>query len=428
MPLCIMGNVKKMKPHLAIKYTCTGCMACVDSCQTFALKGTWSGDGHLYVVCIEEKCIQCGKCVKVCPITSQFSYEKENSTSIPYTAWSNDDAIRMTSSSGGIFATIAYYIIKNGGCVAGSVMDDISIKHILTDKVEDIALMQGSKYQQGNSTGIYINVKEKLKEGRRVFFSGVPCQVAGLYSFLGKLAESELLLTADLVCSGFPSSCLLKRFIEEIGFDENKTQKISVTYRNKNAGWEKSKKITITYNEKNDEPKKNKITDYGFNNLVYSGFGCNYTARYSCGDCQFSFLKRKSDMTLADFWGEKQFPEEHFKGISCVVTHSDAGLKMLAVAGITFHKIQWKNFIPYNKMVYQKIHFLQVHPARKFLAWNFSHFSYATLEKIYGGKIDKKDILWLPYKIFNFVLWKISNHKAKKYNSMILKKLNHEKN
>ena len=403
-------------------------MACVDSCQTSALKSSWTEDGHLYPAFIEGKCIQCGKCEKVCPITSKFSYERNNSLSIPYAAWATDNAVRIASSSGGIFAAIAYHVIRNGGNVAGSIMDNISIKHILTDKVEDIALMQGSKYQQGDSTGVYVAVKEKLKEGQRVFFSGVPCQVAGLYSFLGKLAESELLLTADLVCSGFPSSRLLKRFIEEIGFGGEKSRKISVTYRNKNAGWEKSKKINITYNEKNHESKDKKITDYGFNNLVYNGFGCNYTARYSCGNCQFALLRRKSDMTLADFWGEKNFAEEHFRGVSCVVAHSDAGIKILDAAGIIFHEIKWKNFLPYNKMVYQKIHFLQIHPARKFLVWNFSHFSYAVLEKIYGGKIGRKDIFWLPYKIFNFVLWKISSHNAKKYNNLSLKRLKHEKN
>ena len=422
-----------MTPNLATKYTCTGCMACVDSCGFSALNGEWADDGHLYVIFREDRCTGCGNCEKSCPVVNDFSYESEKSTSTPYAAWANDDAIRMKSSSGGIFAAIAYHIIRYGGYVAGAVMDGIKVRHIISNNQGDIARMQGSKYQQGDSTGIYCAVKEKLKENHLVFFSGVPCQVAGLYSFLGKLGDSDLLLTSDLVCSGFPSSHFLQRFVKYIypavlAGSEN-PKKINVSYRNKNEGWEKSQKITVRYCS-NDRighgTNECAVVDYAPQNFVFNGFLSGYSARYSCGDCQFTKLNRKADLTLADFWNDKTFLEEHYKGVSCVVTHSHAGRKILEKVDVTLHAINWKEFLPYNKMVYRKLPFLKIHPARRLLAWNFAHLPIEILGKIYGGKIKNSEILWLPYKIFNFILWKIGLKIRNKYNNEFLKTMLHE--
>jgi hypothetical protein len=329
----------------------------------------------------------------------------------------------MRSASGGIFAAVADYIIRNGGYVVGAIMDGVTVKYVITDKLEDIANMQGSKYQQADSTGIYKLVKEKISAGSVVFFSGVPCQVAGLYSLLGKLGHSDLLLTADLVCTGFPTSLLLKRFMDNINYPYSK-----ISYRNKSKGWINSDGRFVTVNALalTVTNRPGEIIDYGRNNFVYNGYFCGHTLRYSCSNCRFPFLNRKADLTLADFWGEKHFPEEHYKGISCVVAHSDAGRKLLTAADITFHEVEWADFIPFNKMVYSKMPYLKIHPARRLLAWNFSHLSFTCLEKIYGGKIKKTNIVWLPYKIFNFIIWKISEKRRKIYNKNFLKKIRNE--
>ncbi|MEL7587605.1 MAG: Coenzyme F420 hydrogenase/dehydrogenase, beta subunit C-terminal domain [Prolixibacteraceae bacterium] len=424
----------EMSPKLANKFTCTGCMVCVDACTFSALKSKWDDDGHLYVECDNRKCTGCGKCEKICPVVGEFSYEREISTSVPYVAWANEDAIRILSSSGGIFAPIAYHTINNGGYVAGAVMDGFSVKHILTNKSEDIVRMQGSKYQQGDSTGVYNAVKEKLIEGKPVFFTGVPCQVAALYAFLGKHGKFESLLTADLACSGFPTSLLLKKFAQEkIGIDvENESQKISVTYRSKNEGWRKSQKISVTYRSKDEDLRRSQNRpgkDYGINNFVYNGFCSGNTQRYSCSNCKFALLNRKADLTLADFWSDKRFREQHYKGVSCVVVHSGKGQTMLTQAGLfIYYQAEWNDFIPYNKLIYNKLTFLKIHPARVFMAWNFKHLSYPVLEKLYGKKIDKSDLIWLPYKLFNFIVFKIRSEKRKKYNSLFLKKLTNGKN
>ena len=422
------------KPLLATKRTCTGCMACSDACNSNALNMIVASDGHYYPKLNLDNCTNCGLCTKVCPIVSKFDYQSIENISRPYAAWANDDSIRMSSSSGGIFAPIAYHTIKNGGYVAGAIMDGISVKHILTNKAEDIIQMQGSKYQQADSMGVYNAVREKLKDGKFVFFTGVPCQVAALYSFLGKYGKSELLLTSDLACSGFPTSLLLKKFIEEkIGKDvENESKNIFISYRSKDKGWKKSQKFFVSYHSKDEEwdkSKKSLETDYGLNNFVYNGFLSGTTQRYSCSDCKFALLQRKADLTLADFWKDKRFPEEHYKGISCVVAHSERGRTILTKnVYFTFHQVKWADFIPYNKLVYHKLPFLKVHPARVFMAFNFKHLPFSILEKIYGKKINMNDVLWLPYKIFNLVIFKIRTRKREKYKTMFLKKNINEKN
>ena len=137
---------KREEPLLASRKKCTGCLACIDACNFDALKGTFQSDGFLYPAVNLENCTQCGLCTKTCPVVNGFSYQSENDTSKPYAAWSNNDELRMRSSSGGVFAAFAKKTIKEGGYVAGSAMEELSVKHILINNVNDICILQGSKY------------------------------------------------------------------------------------------------------------------------------------------------------------------------------------------------------------------------------------------------------------------------------------------
>ena len=47
-----------------------------------------------------------------------------------------------------------------------------------------------------------IEVKDCLKNGQQVLFTGTPCQIAGLYAYLHK--DYDNLLTLDLACHGTP--------------------------------------------------------------------------------------------------------------------------------------------------------------------------------------------------------------------------------
>ncbi len=332
----------RIKPSLANHTTCTGCMACVDSCPHKALNAVIAHDGHYYVHWDQEKCINCGLCSKTCPIIS-----KKNPLALEknlYAAWSNDEVLRMNSSSGGVFAAIAVSVLKQGGIVFGATMIGTNVIHRAITKIEDIKLLQGSKYQEGNLSGIYKEVRQYLKADKYVLFSGMPCQIAGLYSFLGECAYQKL-LTIDLVCGGLPSINPMNAFLQHT----DKSIKTIKSFRDKTHGWKSIgyKYALITQNNDNTE------SNYGYNNCVLLAFSSHMGNRYSCNNCRFTYYNHFSDLTIADFWGDKSFPEQHYQGLSAVISHTPQGEKLLLDADLTIHKANLKNCLYNNpRMVY----------------------------------------------------------------------------
>ncbi|SHE69663.1 4Fe-4S dicluster domain-containing protein [Mariniphaga anaerophila] len=389
--------MKNKKPILASKSECTGCMVCADACNFDAIDIKLQKDGHYYPKINTDICTQCGLCTKACPVVSNFEYKSEKDISKPFAAWAKNDEIRINSASGGVFAAIAEAIIKEGGVVAGATMDGLNVKHILIDNIEDIERLQGSKYQQSNTVGIYRDTFNYLKREKTVLFSGVPCQVAGILNYLKNKKFSGKLFTVDMVCGGVPSFLLVDSFIKS----HPNVEKI-ISYRNKKNGWHsKNYRYELTfYSDKNSCSDKN--------NLIIKGFSSALTNRDSCSQCRYSHHNRKSDITLADFWGLKDYPEEHYKGVSLAITHSVEGKQLLANSNITFHKTAWKKCIPYNpRIIYGKRPFHRIHPARIFMPFLFKNLKYQTLTKIYAGNISGKNVLWLPYKIFNYISYKL---------------------
>ena len=120
-----------------------------------------------------------------------------------FAAWNKDDIIRKDSTSGGLFSLIAQDTLECGGVVFGAALDSkLRLRHIACFEPEDLRYLRGAKYVQSDLRGTYREVRELLKS-RPVLFSGTPCQVDGLYHFLGNRPEN--LTTCDLVCQGVPS-------------------------------------------------------------------------------------------------------------------------------------------------------------------------------------------------------------------------------
>lgn len=381
-----------MTIKLASKNECTACMACMDSCKNRAIKDYIAKDGHLYVKIDTDLCIECGKCLQVCPIVSMYNYEDANRKSQPYVCWANDMELRLKSASGGLFAAMAYHILSKGGIVAGAIMDGIEVKHILIDTICNLSKIQNSKYQQVNSKGIYKSVKEKLKNGKTVLFGGTPCQIAGLYCYLGTEKIVNNLYTVDMICSGFPSKLALDAFLK------NKKEPVeTLIYRDKKNGCVNGQRLSVII--ANTEKKTSKIEIHE-KSLIYSTFGTHYTLRNSCLNCHYAYAKRKADITMADFWGDTDFPKEHYNGISLAVVHTSMGLKLMKDSKLTIHISSWKKALKVNfRMVYGSWDILKYHPAKIFSSWIFSCFSYSVLAKIYRDT-DTYSLSWYPYLFF----------------------------
>ena len=371
-------------PILATNHECTGCMACVDACHSGALTRVWNEEGHLTYRCDTNKCVLCHQCEKVCPVVSHYRYQEESSSKF-FAAWCKDDILRKSSSSGGAFAAMASYVIAHGGWVVGASNEGVcDIKHIAIDHIKDLHKLQGSKYTQSDATGSYSLTLRLLNQGKLVLYSGTGCQVSGLLSYLKQKRYSGKLITVDIVCGGVPSRYLIDKFLEN---EPYKVRKV-VSFRSKDNGW-KSK--GFTYNLITEDDKGNKHDYTGIHNLITDGFSREMTERYSCYNCQFNGVGRQSQFTIGDLWGDKQFVEQHEKGLSLVIAHKADSLRLLhAMAGVLETvPIDSNEAINHNYRINKGFNVRQFMWERKYLSFMFSHFSYSTLKHIYANDIAK---------------------------------------
>ena len=394
----------KGDPILASIKECTGCMACADACASKALKMVMNDDGHCYPEVNGEKCLHCHACEKVCPIRSGAVYSRNSGKSTPFAAWTTDKRLIKNSASGGVFAAMAFKILHDGGYVVGAISDGTAVKHIITNKVEDLPLLQGSKYLQSDMSGIYCRVKQLLKTGATVLFSGTGCQVGGLLQFLRKPYDN--LYTVDLICAGVPSSLIMSRFCKE----ENVRPEI-ISWRDKEEGWQHGLQLTIT---SGGETRKWKTQ----NCFLGGGFLEGLTYRWACYNCRFAGTDRLSDFTIGDYWGCKEWREQWHDGVSVLVIHSSKGKSLVKQCSIESRLTSLADCSSSNpRLVIGKSPLAWSLFERRIISWAFHHLNYKTLKRLYAGEIERTDILWIPYKIFKRLRWKLSqclmNHKIK---------------
>lgn len=301
------------------KDKCTGCMACACICPRNAISIIEDEGKFLYPKINYDYCNNCNLCERVCPVISKCN--ENNYIGKALACINKDEKIRMQSSSGGIFSLIAEHIIKNNGIVFGvSLNDELEVVHTYAENVEDLKKFRGSKYVQSNIDKTYSIVKKFLDEGRKVLFTGTPCQVEGLYSFLRK--EYLNLYTQDIICHGVPAPQLLEKYIQYKEKDnQGKINKVS--FRDKeNLGWS-------NFQLKIDYETKNECMSHDEDPFMQL-FLRDIALRKTCYDCNFKRENRISDITLADFWGiNNVLPEMNDeKGISAVMINSEKGMEL----------------------------------------------------------------------------------------------------
>lgn len=299
---------------------CSGCTACAAICPKQCIKMVPDKDGFLYPQIQEDACTHCGKCERTCPVLNHNSV----ATPLPkaFAAKNTHEDCRKQSSSGGIFSAIAEFVIAQGGIVFGAAFsEDLQVMHISAENTNELARLRGSKYVSSYFGDVFLQVLKQLQSGRMVLFSGTPCQVEGLLSFLKQPYDN--LLTVDLVCHGVPSAKVLKEYLK---YQEQRSgSKIqSVSFRSKDTGWKRfSMKITFDDGSVHSAPMRD--------DPYLHAFLDNLCLRPSCHDCAFKSANRNSDITLADFWGIQDImPEEDDDmGTSLVFVHSEKGQNVL---------------------------------------------------------------------------------------------------
>ncbi len=302
------------------KENCCGCGACAQSCPLNCIEMKEDKEGFLYPDVNKKKCVNCHKCEKVCPITNKGQTSDKIVAS--YAAYSTNEDLLDASSSGAIFSEIAMHVLNRGGIVFGAAFDDnMMVKHVGIDNKDKLFLLQGSKYLQSGIEDSFVQVKNYLKEGKLVLFTGTACQISGLKAFLGKRYEN--LITVDVLCHGVPSPLFWRKYLAELKRSKNKRIN-SVSFRDKENGWN-SYAVVLGFED------GSRISEMHTRNLYIKMFLKNICLRPSCHVCRFKALERDSDITIGDCWGiEKTCPEMmNEKGVSLVMIHSETGKDVL---------------------------------------------------------------------------------------------------
>lgn len=302
------------------KEHCCGCSACVHICPKHSISFQEDKEGFLYPKVDLETCIDCGLCEKVCPVINQ---ESEREPLKVYAAKNEDESIRLKSSSGGIFTLLAEKIIEDGGVVFGARFNENwEVIHDYTDTVEGLEPFRGSKYVQSVIGDTYKRAENFLKLGRKVMFTGTPCQIAGLKKFLRK--DYKNLLTVDFVCHGVPSPLVWRLYLkEEINrYGKEITAVEDINFRDKYTGW---KTYSLSIKLSGNIVSSTMFTDDNYMRAFLS----NLSLRPSCYSCPAKAGKSGADITIGDFWGiENVLPElDDDRGLSLLMLHSQRGLE-----------------------------------------------------------------------------------------------------
>ncbi|MCO5385776.1 MAG: Coenzyme F420 hydrogenase/dehydrogenase, beta subunit C-terminal domain [Desulfosporosinus sp.] len=336
--------------HIEIteKHKCSGCSACMNICPTNCIKMKPDEEGFIYPNIDESKCIECGLCISTCPFISEsevklFADEQPQA----YALYHKNEQIRQQSTSGGAFTAICETFCGNSNYAifGAGYGDGLNVCHSYVKNIDDLGKFRKSKYVQSEIGMSFTQAKQLLNDGKKVLFSGTPCQIAGLKTFLRKPYDN--LITVDLVCHGVPTPIMFdkyKAFME-------RTYKDTITaidFRNKrNAGWENSK-ISIHFNKRKPYERHSLTKDDPFMNAFLS-YLC---FRPSCYYCPFAKTLRVSDITIGDFWGIEIIKPElnDNKGLSLVLVNTQKGRNLFKnVDGITYiESVDLYNAIKFN--------------------------------------------------------------------------------
>ena len=327
-------------PQICTHDACTGCGACAGVCPKHCIHMEADAEGFLYPRIDTDACIGCGLCERTCPASAE---KTADSLKQAYAAYHRNQDIRQSSSSGGVFTAIAQYVIQQNGIVFGARLDEtMGVIHGYADTVEGLSAFRGSKYVQSEIGDAYRQAKEFLKQGRLVLFSGTPCQIGGLRSYLGKPYGN--LICQDIICHGVPAPLAWKKYLEDQQriFDG---KPVAASFRDKTHGWSNFS-ISIRFSNGKNYLRPMKQDSF------MKAFLMNFCLRDSCYQCAFKQEARQADITLADFWGinwvAPQMNDD--RGTSLVLIHSEQGENLFVAVReeLEWMPVEWKASIDMN--------------------------------------------------------------------------------
>ena len=376
------------------KKDCMGCHACINICPQYCISMENDTEGFLYPVVNEKKCIKCGLCIKVCPLINKTIVHNEP---LAYACINKDETIRVESSSGGLFTLIAEQIIDKGGIVFGAGFDEnFAVSHSFVEAKDELERFRGSKYVQSKVGDTYKQAKEFLLLGREVLYTGTPCQIGGLKSYLQQ--DYDNLFCIDIVCHGVPSPKVWQNYIS---YQQNRVGALArrIAFRRKDEGW---KRFSISFVFENNMEYRQTL----HKDLYMKAFLMDICLRPSCYACEFKTLNRESDITLADFWGiENVLPEmDDNKGTSLTFINTEKGQSIFRKikSSIIFKEVDINEAVSYNSAAIKSA---QLNPKRETffdelgkLPFNMLVYKYCSDSILVKTKRKVKSIIYIVLK------------------------------
>lgn len=302
-------------------------------------------EGFRYPQLDESRCINCGLCHKVCPVENATT--KHAIAERTFGGYTKDATVRSQSTSGGAFSAIVEAWCDENYVIFGAVADKLEVLHTY---IVDKAMLQSfrkSKYSQSQMGNAYAEAKDFLLAGKKVLFSGTPCQVSGLLNYLHtKRTDTTNLLTVEVVCEGVPSPLYVRKC------DEAMQQKYgspiaSLDYRYKNPGkWDFEIMSFVLGKNKHIQIDRwfNPFWSIWLNHLM---------SRPSCYECPFNTPERVADITLGDLWGVHLYCPElygHNGGSSLMFGNTPKGREAMTAAEKLMygHELKFEDALRYQ--------------------------------------------------------------------------------
>lgn len=300
------------------KSDCCGCTACASICTHNAITMEDDALGFKFPKVNNALCTNCGLCERVCQFKQSYTRFDNFDISEIFLARLKDTSQLKKSQSGGVFFAIASNVIQAGGIVYGAAFNEVwVVTHQRIDNLTDIDKLRMSKYIQSDMQGIFTSVKKDLNDNKVVLFTGTPCQISGLKSFIPIRLHSNL-YCIDIVCHSVPSPKIWKDYVKYL-ISLRKKGIVDIKFRDKCFGWHGARE-SFKYDDGSVEYRRTS------NTLFFKLL----SIRESCTKCPYTNMKRVGDITLGDFWGlPKNSKFEDNRGVSLVLSNSEKGKKLL---------------------------------------------------------------------------------------------------